>query len=269
MRKTHCTWIAFLFTVCVPVLQGQSHVVSSEKLEKLRSVYLKIKAPEEASGKLHEFFAKAAEKRGLLLVDDPHKAASVIDVTLKQKSGEGTIYADLIAATLVLRDGSSSMVYSCKLVEDGKRFSTITKKNGATALISGATKGAVFVEESADRKSADLIATVKKEISEAGFQLNATEKDAEIVLKNIRLLKKPLRGMILETRVDSKVNGASGQAINLTTNSISYTSIVEPIGPEAENCRSSIEKMAEQGSFSYLEVAETDMALISQPLLIR
>lgn len=266
MRKAHRAWIALLFSVCVPFVQGQSHVVSSEKLEKLRSVYLKIKAPEESAGKLHESFVKAAEKRGLLLVGDPHKAASVIDVTLKQKSGEGQIYADLIAATLVLRNGGSSTVYSCKLVEDGKGFSTITKKKGVTRLISGDTKGAVFVEEAADRKSADLVVSVRKEISEAGFQLSATEKDAEIVLKDIRLLKKSLRAMILETRVESKVNGANGQAINLTSNSISYTSIVEPIGPEAENCRSSIEKLSEQGSFSYLEVAETDMALISQPL---
>jgi len=268
MRRAQCTWIVFLFSVCVPFAQGQSHVVSSEKLEKLRSVYLKIKAPEEAAGKLHESFAKAAEKQGLLLVDDPHKAASVIDVTLKQKSGENPIYADLIAATLVSRDGGPTTVYTCKLVEDGTRFSTITKKKGVTGLIPVASKGIVFVEEAADKKSKDLVEAVKKEISEAGFQLSATEKDADIVLKDIRLLKKPLRGTTVETRFESKVNAANGRVINLTTNSISYTSIVEPIGPEAENCRSSIEKIAEQGSFSYLEVAETDMALISQ-LLIR
>ena len=144
MRRVLYTLLGTLLFACGPWAQGQSHVVSSEKLEKLRSVYLKIKAPDEASGKLHELFAKAAEKRGLLLVDDPHKAASVIDVTLKQKSGEGTIYADLIAATLVSRNGSSSTVYSCKLVEDGKRFSTITKKNGATGTdIWGHQRGCV------------------------------------------------------------------------------------------------------------------------------
>lgn len=264
MRRAQCTWIAFLFFVCVTSAQGQSHVVSSEKLEKLRSVYLKIKGPEEASGKLREFFAKSAEKRGLLLADDPHKAASVIDVTLKQKSGENTLYADLIVATLALRDGVSSTVYSCKSVEDGKGFSTITKKNGTTKLISEGAKGIVFIE-AADSKSADLVTAVKKEIGEAGFQLIATEKDADIVLKNIRLLKKPLRGTSLETRVESKMNGAGGQSINIVTNLISYTSIIEPIGPEAENCRSSIEKLAEHGSISYLEVAETDLTLIGQP----
>src|SRR4029077_186458 len=179
---------------CGPLTQGQSHVVGSEKFDKLRSVYLKIKGPEEASSKLRESFAKTAARRELLLADDPHKAASVIDITLKQKNGESTLYADLIAATLALRDGTSSTVYSCKLVEDGKGFSTVTKKKGKTGLIPEAAKGSVFVEESTDHKSADLVATVKKEVGEAGFQISATEKDADIVLKNIRLLKKQVRG---------------------------------------------------------------------------
>jgi hypothetical protein len=265
VRTAQCIWIAIFLSACAPFAQEQSHVVGSEKFDKLRSVYIKIKGPEEASGKLRESFSKTAARRELLLADDPHKAASVIDVTLKQKSGESTLYADLIAATLAVRDGDTSTVYSCKLVEDGKGFSTITKNKGKTGLIPGATKGTVFVEESTDQKSADLVATVKKEVGEAGFQISATEKDADITLKNIRLLKKAVRGTALETRVDSKVNGAGGRSINLVTNLTWYTAIKEPLGIEVEDCRSSIETIADHGSVSYQEVAEIDLALIGRP----
>jgi len=264
MRTARCTWIAILLSACGPLAEGQSHVVGSEKFDKLRSVYLKIKGPEEISKQLRDSFTQVAAKQELLLADDPHKAGSVIDITLKQKSGESTLYIELIAANLALRDGTSSTMYSCKLLEDGKGFSSVTKKKGKTGLLPESAKGTVFVEEATDHKSADLVATAKKEVREAGFQLIAAEKDADIVLKNIRLIKKPLRGTAVATEVDSRVNGSGVGSISVVTNLTWYMSFTEPIGPETEDCRPSIAAILEHASASYRQIAETDLALIGQ-----
>jgi hypothetical protein len=266
MSKSQCTWIAFLFSVCVPFVQGQSHVVSSEKVEKRRTIYLKISGPQDAATQLRGFFAEAAEEKDLLLVEDPRKAGTKIDVTIKERDAEGILYAELISATLTSREGKSVTVYSCKSVGDGKGYSTITKKQGKTTLIepSIASKGTVFVENSTARNSAGLVESIKKEIAEAGFQVAATEKEADISLKDIKLIKKPVRATLVEGQTESKLSTWSGQFINLSSKVKSYKSILEPMGAEAEICRSSMKNIPEDGAGSYQQVAITDLAVIAQ-----
>jgi hypothetical protein len=268
MRRVLYTLLGTLLFACGPWAQEQSHVVSSEKVEKRRTIYVKINGPQEAAAQLRGSFAEAAEEKGLLLAEDPHKAGTKVDVTIKEQNAEGTLYAELISATLTSRDGKSATVYSCKSVGDGKGYSTITKKTGKTSLIQSdiASKGTVFVEETTARNSAGLVESIKKEIAAAGFQVAATEKEADISLKDIKLIKKSVRAMSVEGRTESRLSTWSGQVINLSSKITSYKSIVEPIGAEAEVCRSSMKSISEDGSRSYQGVAVTDLAVISQQL---
>jgi hypothetical protein len=243
-------------------------VVNSEKNEKRRTVYLKIKGPEESAARLRTFFVKTAEESGLLLNDDRHKAGSTIELTIQEKDVEGELYADLISATLHSHDGKSATVYSCKLVEDGKGFSTITKKKGKTGLVQAdiAIKGTVFVEEAKELKYVGSVATVKKEMSEAGFQIITGEKEADVSLTNVKLIKVPLHSKSTEIRVESTVSPAGSRTSRLTTNFRLHSTVTEPIGAEAEDCRSSIEKISGDDSVSYSQIAQTDLALISNQL---
>jgi len=266
MKRARCSLIATLLFVCCLWAQEQSHVVSSEKLQKRRTIYLKINGPEESAARLRGFFAEVAEEKSLLLAEDPHKAGAKIDVTIKEHDAEGTLYAELISATLTTREGKSATVYSCKSVADGKGYSTITKTQGKTTLIESAiaSKGTVFVEQTTGPNSAGLVETIKKEIAEAGFQVTATEKEADISLKDIKLIKKPVRAMSVEGQTESKLSTSSGQLINLSGKVTSYKSIVEPIGAEAEVCRSSMKSISQDGSGSYKQIAVVDLAVIAR-----
>ena len=227
---------------------------------------MKINGPEEAAVQLRAFFAELAEEKNLLMAEDPHKAGNKIDITIKERDGEGTLYAELISATVISREGKSATVYSCKSVGDGKGYSTITKKKGKTTLIEPgiATKGAAFVENTSAPNSAGVVESIKKEIAEAGFQVAATEKDADISLKDIKLIKKPVRAMLVEGRPESKLSISSGQFISLSGRMTSYKSIVEPIGVETEVCRSSMKNISGDGSASYKQVAAADLAVIAR-----
>ena len=266
MKRARCSLIATLLFVCAWA-QGQSHVVSSEKLEKRRTIYLKINGPEEAATQLRKFFAKAADEKNLLLAEDPHKAGVKIDVTIKEHDAEGTLYAELISATLTTREGKSATVYSCKSVGDGKGYSTITKKKGKTTLIQSAiaSEGRCLSKQTTAPDSTGLVETIKKEIAEAGFQVTATEKEADISLKDIKLIKKPVRAMSVEGQTESKLSTSSGQLINLSSKVTSYKSIVEPIGAEAEACRPSMKRISED-SGSYQQVALVDLMMIAQQI---
>jgi len=266
MRRVLCSSLGTLLLTCGFWARGQSHVVSSEEVTKSRTVYLKISGPEEAAAQLRGSFAEVAEEKDLLLSEDPHKAGTKIDITIKEKNAEGPLYAELISATLTSRDGKSATVYSCKSVVDGKGYSTITKKMGETSLIQPdvASKGAVFVEKAAGRNSAGLVESIKKEIAEAGFQVAATEKEADLSLKDINLIKKSFRAMLVEGRTESKVSTGSGHFINLSNKVMSYKLIVEPIAPEAEVCRTSIQSISKDGARPYQPVAAVDLAVIQQ-----
>jgi hypothetical protein len=227
---------------------------------------VKINGPEEAAAQLRAFFAELAEEKNLLMAEDPHKAGNKIDITIKEQDGEGTLYAELISATVISREGKSAIVYSCKSVGDGKGYSTITKKKGKTTLIEPgiASKGAVFVENTSAPNSSGVVESIKKEIAEAGFQVAATEKDADISLKDIKLIKKPVRAKLVEGRTESKLSSSSGQFISLSSRMTSYKSIVEPIGVEAEVCRSSMKNISGDGSASYKHVAAVDLDVIAR-----
>jgi hypothetical protein len=265
VRRIH-TLLGTLLFACGPWAHGQSHIVSAEKVSKSRTIYLKINGPEETAILLRGFFAELAEEKDLLLAEDPHKAGNKIEITIKEHDGEGTLYAELISATLIFREGKSATVYSCKSVGDGKGYSTITKKKGKTTLIESGIvfNGAVFVENTTAPNSAGVVESIKKELAEAGFQITATESDADIKLKDIKLIKKPIRAMLLEARTESKLSTSSGQFISLSGRVISYKSIVEPIGVEAEVCRSSMKSISEDGSASYKQVAAADLAVIAR-----
>ena len=229
---------------------------------------MKINGPQEAAAQLRGSFAEAAEEKDLLLADDPHKAGTKIDVTIKEQNAEGTLYAELISATLTSRDGKSATVYSCKSVGEGKGYSTITKKEGKTSLIQSdiASKGTVFVEETTARNSAGLVESIKKEIAAAGFQVAANEKEAHISLKDMKIIKEAVSAMSVEQQTESRLSTWSGRFISLSSKMTSYKSIVEPIGAEAEACRSSMKSISEVGPRSYQGVAATDLAVISQQL---
>ncbi|HET8888046.1 MAG TPA: hypothetical protein VFQ41_04015 [Candidatus Angelobacter sp.] len=200
------------------------------------------------------------------MTEDPRKAGTKIDVTIKEHDAEGTLYAELISATLASREGKSVTVYSCRSVGDGKGYSTITKQQGKTTLIESsiASKGTVFVENRTAPNSGGLVESIKKEIAEAGFQVTATETAADISLKDIKLIKKPFRATLVEGQTESKLSTWSGQFINLSSKVKSYKSILEPIGAEAEVCRSSMKNISGDGGGSYQQVAVADLAVIAQ-----
>jgi hypothetical protein len=266
MRRASHIWIAIVLFTCALCAQGQSHVADSEKNQKRRTIYLKIKGPEESAAQMRTAFEKAVAEKDLLLADDRHKASSSIEITLQEKTAEGTLYADLISATRVARDGKTATVYSCKLVEDGKGYSTITKKKGKTGLIQPdiATKGTVFVEEAKEPAAKSLVEMVKKEIGEAGFQLITGETEADIRFTNIKLLKVPMHNKSVELRAESNVSAAGGGSSKVVTNVTLHSPVTEPIVAEAEDCRSSIEKVAQDASLSYGSTVSLDLAMVTQ-----
>lgn len=264
MKKAWCICGTLLFACCL-FAQERSHLANPEKIQKLRTVYLKMKGPESSVAQLRTFFEKVAAKNDFVLANDPHNAGSTIDITIKEKNEEGTLFAELISATLTSREGKSALVYTCKAVTDGKSFSTITKKKGQTSLIPAdiVKKGSVFIEAGTAR-TVDAVEMAKKEIGEAGFQFASAEKEADISLKDIHVIKKPFHGTGLQTRVESKISSHGGPMSNIATNFTSYTSIADPIAPEAEACRPSMQKLVDE-SVSFHQIAATDLALIGRP----
>jgi len=263
MRRVCGTLIATCLVACCSMAQDRSHVVMSEKMQKLRTIYLKIKGPEEAATKLRASFAEAVAGKDMFLADDPHQAGSKVDVTIKERNLDRPFYAELTSATLIGHDGKSTMVSSCNNVTDGKGYSAITKKAGTSDLMKDVpAKSAIYLEGGS--QPAALLQSLQKEIREAGFTIVAVEKDADFRLKDIHLTRTPLRATGMEATVKSMVSAAGGLVINLTSNVTTRFSISEPIASEAESCRSTLGKIAEKGPVSYQDVALVDVDLIEQ-----
>src|SRR5262249_56857425 len=123
-------------------------------------------------------------------------------------------------------------------------------------------KSAVYVEESS--LPAALIQAVEKEIKDAGFAIVSAEKDADFRLKDIKQIKAPVRGTGVEATIKSTISPARGLVLNSTSELTTHISIVEPIGPEAEGCRASLQHVGEDISNPYRFVALADVAMIAQ-----
>jgi hypothetical protein len=121
------------------------------------------------------------------------------------------------------------------------------------------------VEGPRDPKSASLVESVKKEIGEAGFQLTTAENEADIRLTNIKLLRTTLQSKSQETKVETMISAPGGAGMSFSSPLTFYNSVEEPIGPEAEDCRSSLQKLSGT-SGAYDQVAAPDMLLISRGL---
>lgn len=258
MRTAWCTLIVGLVFAC-PVTRGQV------RPQKSRAIYVKIKGPERSATKLRASLADAALEKDLTLVDNRHEAASEVKITIKERSTEKPLYAELISATLVSRDGKSMTVYSCKKVTDGKGYSTITRKSGKTGVIKSVPAGSrIFVQEPSGFSSAGLVQDVKEQITRGGLEIGMSGEDADFILKDIKLTKASFRGTAVEASVESVLSPAHGPRMDLSSSIIVYTSIQEPIAPQAEACRDSIRHVADDSSVSYQQIALTDIALISQ-----
>lgn len=263
MRSVCGTLIAICLVACCSMAQDRSHVVMSEKTQKLRTIYLKIRGPEEAATKLRASFAEAVAGKDLFLADDPHQAGSKVDVTIKERNLERPFYAELTSATLMARDGKSTAVSSCNKVTDGKGYSAITTKAGTSDLMKDVpAKSTIYLEEGS--QPAALIQTLQKQIREAGFTIVTVEKDADFRLKDIHLTRTPLRAAGMEATVQSMIHAAGGLELNLTSNVTTRVSILEPIASEAESCRSTVQRVAENGPVSYKGVALADVAMIER-----
>jgi hypothetical protein len=231
--------------------------------EKRRSVYLKIKGPEDSAAKLRAVFAEAASKTDLFLADDPRRAGSQVSVTLEERKLEKPLYAEVVAATLFSREGKSFPVYACRKVTDGGGYSTITTKSGKAHMPKDEpAKKLVWIE----KKSApvDLVEAVTRELVNADFQVVAEENLAEFTLKDIRLLKEPLRANAVEAKVQSVISPGKSSSLTINSNIKSYISVIEPISAEAEGCRDSLRHVMEQSSMPYQSVAAVDLALIAR-----
>ena len=256
MRRVYCISIAGLVLAC-PVMQGQV------RPQKNRAIYVKIKGPEQSAAKLRASFADAALDKDFVVVDDRHDAGSEVNIIIKERSTEKTLYAELISATLVSRGGKPVTVYSCKKVTDGKGYSTITRKSGRTGVVKSVSPGSrVFVQDASG--SAGLVQDVKEQITRGGLEIGISEQDADFILKDIKLVKASFREAAVEANVHSELSLAHGPKMDLSSNITVYTSILEPIAPEAEACRDSIQHVAADSSVSYQQIALTEMALISQ-----
>jgi len=232
--------------------------------EKSRSIYLKIKGPEESVAKLRAMFKDVALKKELFIAEDPHNASSQVSVTIVQERQlEKPFYAEVVAATPVSREGDSSPAYSCKKVTDGSGYSTITTKSGKVgAAKSDVANKTVWIERTTAPQ--DLVEAVTREIVNADFQVVPAEKDAEYTLKGIRLMKQRLRVTALEAKVQSVLSPAHGSSMTLAGSITSYLSVLEPISAEAEGCRDSLRHISDHGSLSYQQIADLDIELIAQ-----
>lgn len=232
--------------------------------EKGRSIYVNIKGPEESAAKLRTMFGDVALRNELFVAEDPHRAASKVNVSiLQERTVERPLYAEVVAASLVSREGKSFPVYSCKRVTDGGGYATITTKSGKAHMPKDApVKSTVWINKR--DAGSDLVETVSREILNADFQLVAEEKDAEFTLKDIRVMKEQVRARVLEAKVESVLTPPNGSSMTLDSNIKSYLSIVEPISAEAEGCRDSLRHVADQGSLGYQQVADIDIAMIAR-----
>ena len=259
MRAAYCI-AAGISLFAGSALFGQS-AAPRTKPEKRRTIYLTIKGPEESAAKLRASFTDAALSNDLFIAEDPHRAGSKIDITIAdERKVDWPLYAELLTATLVPRQGDSSTISFCKQVSDGAGYTTVTTSYWMPNEKSVPAHSAIWVEaEGASRSLAEIL---KKRVGEAGFQIAASAKDADLTLKDIRLSKVPLQGMAVEAKVQSVLNMADGSMTTLSTNIKSYLSIAEPISPEAEGCRSTVHHVIDLPPPSYSDVAAIDMALI-------
>lgn len=254
---------AVCYLMAAALLLAWSGAQAQVRPEKDRSVYLKIKGPEESAAKLRVVFAEAASKNDLFLADDPHRAGSRVSVTIEERKVEKPLYAEVAAATLFSRDGKSFPVYSCRKVTDGGGYSTITTKSGKANMPKGEpTKKTVWIQKKSAQ--ADLVEAVTRELINADFQVVAEENTAEFTLKDIRLLKERLRANAIEAQVESVVSPRRGPSMTIDSNLQAYLSVVEPISAEAEGCRDSLRHVMDQSSMPYQSVAAMDLALITR-----
>jgi hypothetical protein len=236
---------------------------ASAQPQKGRSVYLKIKGPEETAASMRAMFAEVASDNNLFLTDDPHRAGSQVTITIQEHKMEKPLYAEVVVAALVSRDGKSFPVYSCKRVTDGGGYSTITTKSGkANPAKSEVAKKTVWIKKTDPRP--ELVEAVSREMVNADFQLVTEEKDAEFTLKDIRLIKEPVHANAVEAKVESVLSPGKALPMTIESNIRSYLSVIEPISAEAEGCRDSLRHVIEESSMHYRSIAAMDLGLIAR-----
>ena len=251
MKVVHYIMATALLLPC-PGAQAQA------KPEKRRSIYLQINGPEESSARLRSAFAEEVAKNHMFVAEDPKKAGSHVNVTITDEHKvDQALYAELLKATLVPGDKTISF---CQRVSDGAGSTVTTsyKLRPDEGLPSCST---VWIEgESGPETPAEML---KKKILEAGFQIAASEKDADFSLRDIRLVKVALQGTAIEAKVRSELKVADGTMTTLSGNFKGYVAVPEPISTEAEGCRNSIRQISDPALSSYGQVVSLDVALIA------
>jgi hypothetical protein len=229
------------------------------KPEKRRSIYLTVKGPEGAAAKIRTLFEEEALKKELFIAEDPHQAGSKVKISISDEHKiEMQLYAELLAATLVPRDGQSSTITFCKQVTDGAGFSTTTMSYWAPTKESA--HSTIWIDNHTGARP--LAELVRKKISEAGYQMAASLSEADFTLQDIRLVKVPLHVTAMEAKVQSELNSADGSVASLSSVVKNYLPITEPISSEAEGCRKTIEHFGDFSPSGYGEIASLDVALI-------
>ena len=260
MRRTYCFPAAVLLFIVAAVDGGAQ--AGNIKPEKRRSIYLTIKGPEGPAAKMRALFEEEALNKELFIAEDPHQAGSKVKISISDEHKvEKPLYAELLAATLVPRDGQASTVSFCKQVTDGAGYSTITTSYWTPTKESVPVHSTMWIENGkGPRLLAELI---RKKISEAGFQMATAAPEADFTLRDIQLVKVSLQITAIEVKVQSELNIADGFTASLSSVVKNYLPVTGPISSEAEGCRKTIEHIGDSPPAGYGQVASLDVSLIA------
>jgi hypothetical protein len=211
---------------------------------------------------MRALFEEEALNKELFIAADPHQAGSKVKISIsEERKVEKPLYAELLAATLVPREGQSSTVSFCKQVTDGAGYSTITTSYWTPTKESVPGHSTMWIENgNSPRLLAELI---RKKIGEAGFQMAAAAPEADFTLRDIRLVKVPLQIAAMEVKVQSELNIADGSTASLSSAVKNYLPVTGPISSDAEGCRKTIEHIGDSPPAGYGQVASLDVSLIA------
>src|SRR5215831_14995588 len=145
MRRGLCI-AATVFLFMGSAINGLAQRATT-KSAKRRSIYLTIKGPEESAARLRTVFEKTALDKDLLIAEDSHQAGSRVNITISDEHKvERPLYAELLSATLVPREGQASTVSFCKQVTDGSGYSTVTTSYWAPTKESLPSHSSMWIE---------------------------------------------------------------------------------------------------------------------------
>ena len=261
MKRTYY-FAAAVLLLAGSAICGSAQAAANIKPEKRRSIYLTIKGPQQASDRMRELFEHAALDKELFIAEDPHQAGSKVKITISdERLAQKPLYAELLSATLVPRQGDASTVSFCKQVTDGMGYSTITTSYWVPTKDSVPANSTMWIEK--ERGARALSELVRKKISDAGFKMAASAGEADFRVKDIRLIKVPLQVEVLKAKVESELNIAGGSMTSLSSDVSNYLSVMEPMVAEAEGCRKTIQHITDVPPTGYEQVVSLDLALIA------